>query len=314
MHHEDPRIWQDHQETSHFQNGDTFERWFKKLVPLVVARRGDEKVPIVLILDAAEQHKTDAVKALMKEHNIIVVGIPPKMTHVFQPADQFIICNLKAYVQSAWFSYVQSIFRTESTYTDAVRTMYTTSAPVVKVRKYEFFREALAKFSLDRATVLASWAKTSILETCFGVVILHQAGKHKGERIIPVIQEMREAAVTGGVVPQDVAVINDDDGEDDNGDDILPSADTVPDEVLPEEEDHEEFMDVAHHLPVEPVLPPPVLPKEKITKKQQAALDKEKKAAERPANTQVISKWFKPIPKQAPPALDDILVVPERPF
>ena len=80
---------------------------------------------------------------------------------------------------------------------------------------------------------------------------------------------------------------------------------------------------------MEPVFPPPVLPKEKITKKQQAALEKEKKAAERPSNTQAISKWFKPVPREPvaaiaampapelddiPPEWDDIPPSVVRPF
>ena len=72
---EHPRIWQDHQPNSHFQNAETFERWFKKFLPIAVARRGEEDCPITLILDAAGQHCTDSVKALMEQHNVVVVGI-----------------------------------------------------------------------------------------------------------------------------------------------------------------------------------------------------------------------------------------------
>ena len=110
-------------------------------------------------------------------------------------------------------------------------------------------------------------------------------------------------------------------GTDESVDERLPAPGDVADEVVPEEEDHEEIMDVAHHLPVESVLPPPILPKEKITKKQQAVLDKEKKVAERPSSTQPISKWFRPVPREPVPAIvpspaldDNVPAVPARPF
>ena len=111
----------------HFQNADTFDRWFKRFVPIAVERRGDHTTPITLILDAADQHNTsDECKALAALHNIKFVGVPPKMTHVFQPADQFVICNLKKYVVNSWNDFVQALFR-ELSLDDAVKTMHSTA-------------------------------------------------------------------------------------------------------------------------------------------------------------------------------------------
>ena len=69
-----------------------------------VDRCGEHTTPIVIILDAADQHNFNAeCTALAELHNIKFVGVPPKMSHVFQPADQFVICNLKKYVVNSPF-------------------------------------------------------------------------------------------------------------------------------------------------------------------------------------------------------------------
>ena len=81
----------------------------------------------------------------MEQYNVVVVCIPPKMTHVFQPADQYVICNLKKYAKNAWFLYVQALFRTFPL-EEAITAMHSTSAEISRVKKHIFFVEALEKF------------------------------------------------------------------------------------------------------------------------------------------------------------------------
>jgi hypothetical protein len=90
------KILQQHRDDSHFQNADTFKVWLGKFIKIVEEDRkklGKPDAPAVLILDAAPQHGDPTEE--LKKHNIHFVEVPKKMTHVFQPADQYIICNLK---------------------------------------------------------------------------------------------------------------------------------------------------------------------------------------------------------------------------
>ena len=289
---EHPRIWQDHQPTSHFQNAETFERWFKKFLPIAVARRGGEDCPITLILDAAGQHSTESVKALMEQYNVVVVCIPPKMTHVFQPADQYVICNLKKYAKNAWFLYVQALFRTFD-FADAIKEMHSTSAEISRVKKHSFFAEALDK--IGSSSVIASWAMSGILRECFMINVVHISGKRIGQPIVPVIDEMKIMAEKGGLfVPEEEIDV-----------------DEHPDEKLGEEP-AEMVMAVASNdeddipvpqvvLPVAPVHGPLPAPVPKETKKAKDVREKAEKAAAsvvRHAQTyRPITQFFPVLPK-----------------
>ncbi len=164
---DDPMIMQQTQPDSHFQTAETFREWFMRFVEIARARalpRGN--VPICLILDAARQHHFDEMEEICMENNIAIVGIPPGLTHAFQPADQFIISGLKAKVHSAWNKFVEGLFATHDV-DSAIGIMFSSSATAVKKLKYKLFSEAL--HSLPPGQVLASWAMTGIPRTVWNI-------------------------------------------------------------------------------------------------------------------------------------------------
>jgi hypothetical protein len=86
---ENPRILQMHREDGHFQNETTWRQFLDHFVGLVSGFR-TEGQKVLLVVDAATQH------SYRPELDwLIYIGIPKCMTHVFQPADQLIIANLK---------------------------------------------------------------------------------------------------------------------------------------------------------------------------------------------------------------------------
>ena len=100
-------VHQMHRADSHFQNGQTFEQWSKLLLDKIQAIRDREHIPddvkAILILDQAPQHIeiNDA-----RWQDLVHVAIPKKQTHIWQPADQWIIACFKKYLKACWKGYL----------------------------------------------------------------------------------------------------------------------------------------------------------------------------------------------------------------
>ncbi len=92
-----PKLHQDHQPNSHFQNEDTFARYLERLgqhaAHLKVQLGFTGKA--VLLADCAAQHWSATTQSAATNANLVMEPIPAKTTHVYQPADQFVICALK---------------------------------------------------------------------------------------------------------------------------------------------------------------------------------------------------------------------------
>eukprot|EP00760_Papus_ankaliazontas_P039918 PhM_4_TR9810/c0_g1_i3/m.21859 len=106
----DDLLLQDHRKYSHFQNAETFQRLCNELLLRVTtekAKHGMYDVHPVLIIDQAEQHKMDTLIAA----GFHIVLIPKKLTHIFQPADQHIIANIKSQSQNEMSKWRTDLFK-----------------------------------------------------------------------------------------------------------------------------------------------------------------------------------------------------------
>jgi hypothetical protein len=159
-------VMQQHNGSTHFQTGDTFKEWFQRFASIAKGRRDSASDVIVLLLDHAPQHLCGGLKDDMLAANIKVVMIPPKMTHYFQPADQFIIPNVRArIVKHAEMCF--TAITMQSNFTDAVKQMYTCERPKLRQQKYVFFKKALE--DLPTAVIKKSWENTGILLHCLQI-------------------------------------------------------------------------------------------------------------------------------------------------
>ena len=64
---------------------------------------------VYILLDAATQHTLDASKA---PKWILILTVPPSLTHIFQPADQTIISNLKSKCNKFYFEWISEMAAT----------------------------------------------------------------------------------------------------------------------------------------------------------------------------------------------------------
>ena len=166
-----PRIFQQHQPESHFQTQLTWKKFFNEFLKVVDKVRAehfvDDLTPACLIVDAAPQHLFD--EEMLKqcaEKNIFVVRVPVKQTHIFQPADQFVIAVLKAMILRAWYEYVALVMANYAT-DDALKMMYTKNTTHLKKIKYELVSKAIEQVSTQ--AIRASWEVTGILRESFGI-------------------------------------------------------------------------------------------------------------------------------------------------
>ena len=156
-----PKIVQDNQPASHYQvslffflhccplsdshslqNKDTYDRLCDRLIEHVKAVREhlnfwDQEA--LLIADAAPQHVHGAK---LKDAGIRHVQIPKNMRHVFQPADQFVICGLRQSTLKAWDDWVEGIFAANANDL-AVAEMSISHLPTVRRRKYALIAAAV---------------------------------------------------------------------------------------------------------------------------------------------------------------------------
>ena len=139
-----PRIYQTVREGSHFQNVTTFAELITKVIEFVRRKRAalglphDE--PALLLFDYAGQH--DGVAEALNAASIELQYVPKKMTHIFQPADQYVICCLKKRTTTGWKKWIESLFE-DQTVEEAVATMTCHSAPVRRKVKFRLLKEAL---------------------------------------------------------------------------------------------------------------------------------------------------------------------------
>eukprot|EP00759_Apiculatamorpha_spiralis_P048728 PhF_6_TR44116/c1_g2_i4/m.67323 len=152
------KIYQDHRPDSHFQNGDTFNRWVQRF--LVVLENKPQDVTAVLIIDQAEQHKCET----LSNAGVCCVAVPKKQTHIFQPADQFIIAGIKAGTTAAWNKWVQQLF-TANDVEEAVKHLQISTLSSLRSQKFSFLGQAIDKISLEQVT--RSWQITGILKALF---------------------------------------------------------------------------------------------------------------------------------------------------
>ena len=73
---------------SGWTDNELCEIWFREsFIPHVVARRVDDRKPVVLTFDGHESHETPAIKRLAYDNNIVLFCLPSKTTHKLQPLD-----------------------------------------------------------------------------------------------------------------------------------------------------------------------------------------------------------------------------------
>eukprot|EP01063_Lacrimia_lanifica_P041395 TRINITY_DN9645_c0_g1_i7.p4 TRINITY_DN9645_c0_g1~~TRINITY_DN9645_c0_g1_i7.p4 ORF type:complete len:234 (-),score=81.19 TRINITY_DN9645_c0_g1_i7:516-1217(-) len=146
--------------------------------------------------------------------NVTMLFIPRSCTHVFQPADSFVIAAFKKYVAVAWDSRLQSCFARLDV-ADAVEATTKMTAAARRLMLYECMAEGLANVKPN--TLEASWAKSGAMRAMFGEVPLHSPYYD---------QYVVEAQAADAAV---VAIDDDGDnamhsGDDDHGEDDVQSA------------------------------------------------------------------------------------------
>lgn len=156
-------VWQDHtgSTSSHFQTAETFERWVRRFESVVQEVRDGaepETAPACLLLDVAPQHGPVSPKEGLA---ITVVKIPPKQTHVFQPADSLIIACLKQRINTAWAEWIQSCFQSGQ----GVQQVLSGSARERRDRMYVYMHQAVKSLG---GSVARSWARCGILREVYG--------------------------------------------------------------------------------------------------------------------------------------------------
>jgi hypothetical protein len=161
-------LLQQHRPKSHFQDATTYREWFEKFVDVVKKVREDNGFaatePALLIVDAAPQHAV--FEELEAAHHIVRVCVPKKQTHIFQPADQLVIANIRKGLVAAASDYLR----------DAARRNALTPAEMAKEvqRSTAEWRRKQAGFLLQVATgdlhasVVRSWRMTGIPRAIFG--------------------------------------------------------------------------------------------------------------------------------------------------
>jgi len=167
----DDRIWQCFREDSHFQNAETWSTWMTKFIEVVVEQRKrldlNVDVPACLIADAAPQHAVTTQQAeLLKKHNIYLVQVPDKMTHCFQPADQFIIKTIKEKMTQSFLRYIRVVVAAYGV-NKAVCEIYTNCCTHLRKVKYELLRQAIS--NTPSSVIVKSWEESGILRESFKI-------------------------------------------------------------------------------------------------------------------------------------------------
>ena len=159
---ENPLFMQTHREDSHFQNATTWKEWLAfigaKLKALRVRCGLPAEARALFLYDAATQHGETA--EYLKSFNCDSIECPPKMTHAFQPADMFVISNIKAFTRTAWTKWVEDQFALLPAAEAAKKVENLGTATQKKVQKYQMLSEAVIR--LQPPSIQKSWATTGI--------------------------------------------------------------------------------------------------------------------------------------------------------
>jgi len=162
-------IMQCNRAESHFQDASTWAEMCDRFITIVqrkLADAGDHTARALLLIDAAPQHDYEKTKEKLAQHRCDVVRVPPKMTHVLQPADQFIIANIKSRSMQLWNESIAELFK-DNEKTAAVKTMTSSSITICRERKVRFI--TTAALELGPASIKKSWLITGIPECLWGV-------------------------------------------------------------------------------------------------------------------------------------------------
>ena len=155
--------------------------------------------PALFIYDHAPSHGTnEEMHAILTQHHIVPVLVPAKCTHVFQPADMYIISNLKQAASAAWSRWVEDQFAVLPLEQAAAGAENVGNATMKKVMKYRFLSEAID--GLAAATVVRSWQVTGIcralgMEAGTGIIfdqyvaVLETLGDDDVQEIQPPIEQ-----------------------------------------------------------------------------------------------------------------------------
>ena len=162
----DPRVLQCAPKGSHFQDASTWATFLSRFKERLASEREAMKKPVapaLLIIDEATQHSgTDEI---LIGSSCDVVRIPKKMTHVFQPADQFVISGLKQRAIQLYNDDVSRIFA-RSDLNSAISNVICTSRTLFREKKVSYIVQAMQE--LPQAQIMASWEITEIPVVLFG--------------------------------------------------------------------------------------------------------------------------------------------------
>jgi D-lyxose ketol-isomerase len=156
---DDSKIIQQHREDSHFQNEQTWRVWLDYFVKIVNRiRQDDQDQQAILIYDSATQHSVTST--YLEPKRIDCICVPPKMTHIFQPADQFVISNLKATARKIYNDQITEIVQQAGGVDEIVKQLTVTNVKVNRERKIQCLVQAMNL--LSESSVLTSWHVTGI--------------------------------------------------------------------------------------------------------------------------------------------------------
>jgi hypothetical protein len=199
------RFLQQHRADSHFQNAETFKRWTVRFTDVLRAVRDKEGAPdgkAVLIIDAATQHSFDEVRATLAAHNCSVVKVPEKTTHVFQPADQYVIANFKKGVEEGYGQWIEAVLAAKGAKIGCAEIVATlNSVPKKRRVKVALMVDLLGKKNRYPAVdsgVLASWRKTCILREMFGTAPTASDESTPFDDCVELAAKLEEVAVALG--------------------------------------------------------------------------------------------------------------------
>ena len=176
------------------------------------------------------------------------VVVPAKMTHVFQPADMFVISCLKSHAQRSWLNWVEHTIATATTIEAGVdECIVIGNATVKKQMKYKFLSNALTALGTHEG-IVASWEASGILRAIGVQPRLKHNGELKQSILFDAYKELAvlEAEVTEAEVAE---------REDENGQKLSPEP--VAPKKLPAKAAQKPHDQPAKKGPGRPKAPPP---------------------------------------------------------
>ena len=144
---------------THFQTGASWAEWKKRFLDIAKKRSPGRK--ILLCLDQARQHSP------IDDDSVVTMHLPAAQTHVFQPADMYIISNIKNEAAKYYNSIVVELF-TRHEVSDAVQGITASSVTWNRERCAKALVHAFDE--LGRDSVLKSWNVTGIVGALFNEV------------------------------------------------------------------------------------------------------------------------------------------------